>query len=86
MNKLKEGDTLICRKDVVDTISGDILFNIGLNYVIDYVGRLNIEVKDNKNDTWDFLTDETYPSYIYKTFITLADWREVQIDNILNDE
>ena len=82
---IKEGNKLICRKTVLEAFSNKELFIEGNEYEIIYIGIKTILVKDNLKQEWHFTIEENDPAYIWKTFIPIAEWRNKQIDSILND-
>jgi hypothetical protein len=82
---IKEGNKLICRKTVLDEFSNQELFIEGDEYEIIYAGVYIISIDDNLKQEWHFTIEENDPAYIWKTFIPIAEWRDKQIDLILND-
>jgi len=81
---IKVGDKVICIKtDYISTEGNSCELNmtIGKLYTIDRISNRSITI-----DRWSFgLIDEIFIRKFQDYFITLADWREKQIDNILND-
>ena len=99
---LKEKDTLICIKDFIfhERTKNKYLYNKGDKYIIERIGKWSkyqsslskiskrrYFILDNNNISWIFEENElpnlnTLSDY----FITLAEWREQQIDSILNEQ
>lgn len=88
MNKLndviKEGNQLICRQDVIDPF-GNIVFQEGFGYQIKEIVGNGISIYDLQNYEWHFTTKEDDPAYVWNTFIPLTEWRDKQIDSILEN-
>jgi hypothetical protein len=89
MNKLndviKEDNQLICRQDVIDPF-GNIVFQQGFAYQIKEIIGNAISIFDLQNYEWYFTTKEDDPAHIWNTFIPLVEWRDKQIDSILDEE
>ena len=81
---IKVGDKVICIKTDYISTEGNLCeldMTIGELYTIGRIGNKSITI-----DRWTFgLIDEIFIRKFQDYFITLADWREKQIDNILND-
>jgi hypothetical protein len=81
---IKVGDKVICIKTDYISTEGNLCeldMTIGELYTIDRISNRSITI-----DRWSFgLIDEIFIRKFQDYFITLADWREKQIDNILND-
>jgi len=81
---IKVGDKVICIKTDYISTEGNLCeldMTIGKLYTIDRISNRSITI-----DRWSFgLIDEIFIRKFQDYFITLADWREKQIDNILND-
>jgi len=81
---IKVGDKVICIKTDYISTEGNLCeldMTIGKLYTIDRISNRSITI-----DRWLFgLIDEIFIRKFQDYFITLADWREKQIDNILND-
>jgi hypothetical protein len=78
---IKKGDELICIKTITHFATGAIRFNEGKYY----------EVMDNiDGEIWLIPEDEDRKCYIggdrTDRFLTLAEWRDKQINSILEDE
>ena len=93
---IKKGDKVICiRIDFIDSNGniGKLPFQIGKDYIVSHCGKLSIHVEG-----WAFSKLPIHvesllkvqPDYIYLRkfedyFITLAEFRDKRIDEILND-
>jgi hypothetical protein len=82
---IKEGNKIICRKTVIDPITNQELFIQGNDYRIKYVGNTMVEIDDILKNEWIFTLDQNDPAYIWKNFISLAEWRDEQINSILDE-
>jgi hypothetical protein len=82
---IKEVDKIICRRDVIDGIFGDVAFIKGDYYSIKSTGN-TIIIVDKLNQEWYFTLNKDSCDYLYNTFITLAEWRDNQIDTILDED
>ena len=90
---IKEGDEVICIKDYENSSSRQIEFNKEKSYKVykfdPQDDTIFIKIKDeNKYGFWFELNISDTPTfkYFFDYFITLAEWRQQQIDKILEDE
>ena len=96
---IKKGDKVICIKDAYYTVSlkPELLYKCGEIYEINkinnivmddsYYTYIDIKRNDKKDASTGFYLDNKIEEW-YKFsdyFITLAEWREKQINSILND-
>jgi hypothetical protein len=78
---IKKGDKLFCIKTIRHYATGEIRFNVGSCY----------DVMDNRGgEIWLIPEDEDRECYIHgdrtNRFLTLAEWRDKQINTILDEE
>jgi len=78
---IKTGDKLICIKTIKHFGTGKIRFNAGISYEV-------IDTRDRQ--IWLIPEDENRECYIggdrTDRFLTLAEWREQQINSIFEDK
>jgi len=91
---IKEGDSVICIKEF--DIKGFIYLTLHKVYTVSKIKYWSIKhhfypnyrifIKDNVDAEWVFESDKLEMLLFFKDyFITLAEWREQQINSILED-
>jgi hypothetical protein len=90
---MNKGDKLICIKDIYQIGTDKINFIAGKEYEIIFVGEISnngntyeeLEItNENGKQAWISFKQGTW--CYADEFITLAEWRDYQIDKILEDE
>jgi hypothetical protein len=82
---IKKGDKLLCLKTVEHYITGKIRFREGEFYKIIRKAGNNLDLMPEDGDDTCVVSLVKGDTYFSENFITMAQWRDLQIDSILND-
>jgi hypothetical protein len=77
---IKKGDKLFCIKTIRHYATGEIRFNVGSSYEVVSRRDGDIWLIPEDGDKECFITNER------SDFLTLAEWRDKQINSILDEE